>query len=82
MDRGTRRRVVTFLQESDLVKFADIVPSEAEAYELIAQARMIVEATKPVLFTTDDAGGGTPGKTLSAHAFSSNGQDEKIEVKA
>ena len=60
LDRGTRRRVVTFLQEGDLVKFADIVPSEADAYEMITQGRMIVEATKPVVIRADDVDGGSP----------------------
>lgn len=79
MDRGTQRRVVTFLQECDLVKFADIVPSEADAYELIAQGRMIVEATKPV--PPGDAGGPN-GMPITADAFSQNGQDEGVEVRA
>ena len=82
MDRGTQRRVITFLDESDLVKFADLVPSEAEAYDLLAQARMIVEATKPVLLSMDDAGGGPPGTARSTQTFSSNGQSEKVEVNA
>ncbi len=82
MDRGTQRRVVSFLQESDLVKFSDIVPSEADAYELIAQGRMIVETTKPLVITTDDVDGGSPHTTVSARAFSSNGHGEQIEVGA
>ena len=85
MDRGTQRRVVVFLEESDLVKFADIVPSEAEAYELITQARMIIETTKPAPDNADyadGAGGGSPDITDGARTFSSNGQNEKIEVGA
>ena len=82
MDRGTQRRVVTFLQESDLVKFADIVPSEADAYELITQGRMIVETTKPLVISTDDMDGGSPKTTVSARAFSSNGHGKKMEVGA
>ncbi len=82
MDRGTERRVITFLQESDLVKFADYIPSEADAYELITQGRMIVETTKPIVGTAGDGDGGTPQMSVSARAFSSNGQSEKIEVSA
>jgi hypothetical protein len=88
LDRGTQRRVVTFLQESDLVKFADIVPSEAEAYELIAQGRMIVESTKPLTISPDDLNGssglngGSPDAVVAARAFSSNGQNDTIEVSA
>jgi hypothetical protein len=87
IDRGTRRRVVTFLEESDLVKFTDIMPGEAEAYEIIAQGRMIVEATKPAAITTDEAGGsatggGSAGTTASVHTFSNNGRSEKMEVNA
>jgi hypothetical protein len=62
------------------VKFADIVPSEAEAYELITQARMIIETTKPD--NADYADGGSPNMTVDARTFSSNGQNEKIEVGA
>jgi len=82
IDRGTRRRVVTFLEESDLVKFTDIMPGEAEAYELIAQGRMIVEATRLTAEPTDYEDGGTPGTTVSAQTFSSNGHSEKMEVSA
>jgi hypothetical protein len=82
LDRGTRRRIITFLQESDLVKFADVVPSEADAYDLIAQGRMIVEATKPTTDNADYADGGSPSTTVAARAFSDNGQGEKIEVGA
>ena len=82
MDRGTKRRVITFLQESDLVKVADIVPSEADAYELITQGRMIVETTKPLVISTDDMDGGSPKTTVSARAFSSNGHGKKMEVGA
>lgn len=84
MDRGTRRRVITFLEESDLVKFADIVPREADAYEMITQGRMIVETTKPVVINTEDGNGngGAPRTTVAARAFSDNGQSEKIEVNA
>ena len=82
MDRGTKRRVITFLQESDLVKFADIVPSEADAYELITQGRMIIETTKPLVTTGDDVNGGSPNTIAAARSFSSNGQSEKMEVGA
>lgn len=81
MDRGTRQRVKAFLEESDLVKFADIVPSEADAYELISQGRMIVEATKPLESTTDDFDGGSPKRITSARAFSSNGHNEALPTE-
>ncbi|MFN2125749.1 MAG: hypothetical protein ACK2U0_22125 [Candidatus Promineifilaceae bacterium] len=77
IDRGTRRRVVTFLEESDLVKFTDILPGEAEAYEILAQGRMIVEATADITDNVDNADVGGPGAT-----FSSNGHGEKMEVSA
>jgi hypothetical protein len=82
LDRGTQRRVITFLDESDLVKFSDFVPSEAEAYELIAQGRMIVEATKPLEITAGNSDGGQPPAAVSARTFSENGQGDKIEVGA
>jgi hypothetical protein len=82
IDRGTRRRVVTFLEESDLVKFTDIMPGEAEAYELIAQGRMIVEATKLAADTADYPDGGGLGTPVSAQTFSNNGHGEKMEVNA
>ena len=82
MDRGTQSSVLAFLEESDLVKFADFVPSEADAYELISQGRTIVETTKPVEITPGDEDGSAPHTTVAARAFSSNGQSEKIEVNA
>ncbi len=82
LDRATRSRVKSFLEESDLVKFADYVPSEADAYELIAQGRMIVESTKPLVITGDDLDGGAPHTMAAARSFSSNGHGEKLEVGA
>jgi hypothetical protein len=82
MDRGLQRRVSNFLQESDLVKFADIVPTEADAYELIAQGQMIVEATIPVVADSDQTGGGSGRGTVAARSFSENGRSEQIEVSA
>ena len=39
--------LVAFLQESDLVKFSQWTPDLASAHQLLAQGRMIVEATQP-----------------------------------
>ncbi|MFN2136652.1 MAG: hypothetical protein ACK2UK_11900, partial [Candidatus Promineifilaceae bacterium] len=80
MDRGTQRRVLTFLQESDLVKFADIAPSEAEAYELVAQGRMIVESTLPRTIEDGDNGSGSGQAPVNASTFTDNGHKQQIEV--
>ena len=47
LDRETKARLLSFLQESDLVKFADIVPRAADAHALTAEGRALVEATRP-----------------------------------
>ena len=86
--RRSDQEILTLLRQTDLVKFADIVPSEAEAYELIAQGRMIVESTKPLTISPDDLNGssglngGSPDAVVAARAFSSNGQNDTIEVSA
>ncbi len=77
------QKMISFLEESDLVKFSNFSPSEAEAYELITEARHIVEATKPIVITEEDLDDSlTPTNTPSDHTFSSNGKMKNVEVSA
>ncbi len=77
------QQLIVFLEESDLVKFSKFAPSEAEAYELITQARQIVEVTKPIVITKEDLDDSfTPSNTPTDHTFSSNGKMKNVEVSA
>jgi hypothetical protein len=81
-DNNTRQLIV-FLEESDLVKFSKFTPTEAEAYELITEARQIVEATKPIVITKEDLDNNlTANNTPADHNFSSNGKMKNVEVSA
>ena len=77
------QQLIVFLEESDLVKFSEFTPSEAEAYEMITDARQIVEATKPIVITEEDIDDSlTPNNTPADHTFSSNGKMKNVEVSA
>jgi len=77
------QQLIVFLEDSDLVKFSEFTPTEAEAYELITQARQIVEATKPIVITEEDLDDSlTQNNTPTSHTFSANGKMENIEVSA
>ena len=75
MPRGAQQQLLAFLQESDLVKFADLIPSEAEAYELVAQGRAIVEATRPAPLAVGAA------TDTTDYGFSENGRSDEVEVR-
>lgn len=86
VDPAIRRQFVAFLQESDLVKFANFQPTTDDAAELATQARAIVESThtataaeSPNGYTDGDGGAPLPPATP---AFSANGQDQTEEVPA
>jgi hypothetical protein len=80
---NSTQQMISFLEESDLVKFSKFSPSEAEAYELITEARQIVEATKPIVITEEDLDDSlTPTNTPTDHTFSSNGKMKNVEVSA
>lgn len=81
---SSTQQLIVFLEDSDLVKFSEFTPTEAEAYELITQARQIIEATKPVVITEEDLDDNlTPeNNTPKDHTFSANGKMENIEVSA
>ncbi len=77
------RQLITFLEESDLVKFSKFSPTESEAYELITLAREIVNATMPItLEETDLDNNITPTNKPSDHTFSANGKMKNMEVSA
>jgi hypothetical protein len=81
LTQAASRQLVRFLEESDLVKFSKFQPTEATAYELIAQARAFVEATKPIVITEEDLNDDQPQQT-TGHTFSANGTMVKSEVSA
>jgi hypothetical protein len=68
LDRETKQRLLSFLQESDFVKFADITPRAADAHALTAEGRALVEATRPA-----------PAAAPEAASFSENGRGAKSE---
>lgn len=82
---ATNRQLVHFLEESDLVKFSEFAPTEASAYEHIAQARAIVDSTKPIVITAADLDAPdeqTKAPPTPKHPFSANGSMMKSEVNA
>ena len=80
---NSTQQLIDFLEESDLVKFSEFMPTEAEAYEAITQARQIVETTMPIVITEEDLEDElTPNNTPDDHSFSANGKMKNIEVSA
>lgn len=81
LSRENTRSLIAFLEECDWVKFSEYIPGEAEAYEIITQARQIVEETRPIVITEADlddnfqANNGSKG-----HSFSANGKVTNVEV--
>ncbi len=47
-------KFISFLQDSDLIKFSKFKPDVTSSYELLENARQIVEETKPALSTTSE----------------------------
>jgi hypothetical protein len=48
MPADVRRLFLSFLDESDLVKFSTFTPDVLSASQLLGQARLIVAATRPI----------------------------------
>ena len=48
------KKFISFLQDSDLIKFSKFKPDITSSYELLENARQIVEETKPALTTTSE----------------------------
>ena len=46
-DHSKARLVEEFLQEADLVKFANLAPPVSQAYEAVEKVRNFVAATRP-----------------------------------
>lgn len=86
IDPTLRRRFVSFLQDSDVVKFANFRPTMADAAAHLAEARAIVEtaqATAAPLVPSAN-GRGEDGGPLPPDAprVSANGEDKPEEVRA
>ncbi|MCB9078347.1 MAG: hypothetical protein H6631_12180 [Anaerolineaceae bacterium] len=52
--KDQRRKFIEIFTQSDLVKFARFRPQLEDAYELIQQARKIIQSTTPILEPPDD----------------------------
>jgi hypothetical protein len=84
------RRFVDLLDESDLVKFSKFKPDVASAQRLLAEARWIVEETRPVI-VEEPAGNGSKisgGSQIANHQSEAyrdlalNGKNQHTEVSA
>ena len=81
MSRANTAQLLTFLDNSDLVKFSEYTPLESEAYEIITQGVNIVENNKPMVITEEDLN--NPNKPEEkVLKFSANGHKEAVEVRA
>lgn len=87
IDPTLRQRFVAFLQESDLVKFANFQPDPSDASNLLTEAEAIVESAHAAAVALpandDDAGsGGAPGAALPTveATFSENGYNATEKV--
>lgn len=78
-----RRQFISFLQESDLVKFANFRPTTADATALVAQGRSIVEAAHAATLADSPNGRGDgTGQAMPpmTPVVSANGQGRIEEV--
>ncbi|MEZ4519121.1 MAG: hypothetical protein R3C44_20650 [Chloroflexota bacterium] len=85
IDPAIRTQFVSFLQESDLVKFANFQPTTEDATALMGQARSILERSQAAIVVEQSNGqdGGDSGPLPPATpTFSANGQDQSEEVPA
>ena len=77
------RELIKVLEESDMVKFADITPRISDAYLVLDVAKQFVEYTKPVdeeLPSKPSKGSGKQKR--KNRSFSVNGTHQKAEVTA
>ncbi|HSN77548.1 MAG TPA: hypothetical protein VL334_20950 [Anaerolineae bacterium] len=72
--------LLAFLQESDLVKFSEWTPDVESAQQLLARARMIVEATKPEPPVQEPGPSGQPPAKGKRRAMSN--RQTSLEVTA
>lgn len=67
--------IESFLQTADLVKFAKLVPTEAECYSTLARAEELVRRTMPaMIIASPSPPPGAPNKPQSAGAPTPGGQ--------
>jgi hypothetical protein len=76
------RRVVIFLDECDLVKFSKFTPDEDSAYQILADARQIVEDTKPILPEIGEHLGTDQKNVPNGSDFSAGKPNKKMEMSA
>ncbi|MCK5313606.1 MAG: hypothetical protein KAJ53_00720, partial [Anaerolineales bacterium] len=76
------RRVVIFLDECDLVKFSKFKPDEGSAYQILADARQIVEDTKPILPEIGEHLGTDQKNVPNGSDFSAGKPNPKMEISA
>jgi hypothetical protein len=83
LDPALRARFVAFLQDSDLVKFANFTPTPADAAALITEARALIEAAHfaaPLPGNGESTGGPDAPLPPTAAAPAPNGRPEPQEV--
>ena len=76
------QRFVAFLDDCDLVKFSKFRPDESSAYQILFDARQIVEDTKPI---PPEAGEGNEldqANTPQETNFSAGHPNRKMEMSA
>jgi hypothetical protein len=78
MHPDTARQLGDFLDESDLVKFANFAPDVSDAAQLLALARALVESSRPLVITADDVA----ATDRLQPGFSANGTQQKAEARA
>lgn len=76
IDRDLASRIVNFLDDADLVKFSTFTPEPESAAALLANARDIIDMSKPTAVVDTDNTPSTPTP------FSANGQMQQMEVGA
>jgi hypothetical protein len=82
ISHGVANQFVSLLDESDLVKFSKFTPDAESAQQLIAEARSIVENTKPVVADLADEEQDPSMDISSGPGFGKNDRNQKAEVTA
>ena len=82
ISRDIANQFISFLDQSDLVKFSKFTPDVNSAQQLLLQGRKIVEITKPIPTGIDDSNQESSPGFPSGPGFGSNGRNPQAEVTA
>lgn len=75
-------RFVAFLDDCDLVKFSKFRPDESSAYQILTEARQIIEYTRPVYQNAGENSGLDQTNKPSKPNFSNNQSNTRVEMSA